>query len=193
MSLLDASKSQPLAGGASYSLRHRVCRLVWAAVWIAMAAWTPPPFHRWRVLWLRLFGAKVDWTAHVYGSARIWYPPNLWMDAHACLGPKVNCYSMAAIRLGRNAIVSQGSYLCAGTHDIEDPHFQLVTKPIVIGDDAWVAAEVFVGPGVSIGDGAVIGARAVLFRDAESNGVYAGNPAKLIRQRNRSPRGDHAP
>jgi len=73
--------------------------------------------------------------------------------------------------------------LCAGTHDIEDPDFQLLAKPIEVGRDAWVAAEAFIGPGVKVGDRAVIGARSVLFKDAESGGVYAGNPARLIKHR----------
>ena len=141
------------------------------------------PLHRWRVLLLNLFGADVHPTAHVYSSARVWYPPHLHMGAHACLGPKANCYSMAVITLGAKAVVSQGAYLCAGTHDIDDPNHQLVTRPITIGEGAWVAAEAFIGPGVTVHPHAVIGARAVLFKDAEASGVYAGNPAKLIRHR----------
>lgn len=105
------------------------------------------------------------------------------MAPYACLGPKVNCYNMAPIRLGDKAIVSQGAHLCAGTHDIDDPNHQLVTKPITIGDGAWIAAEAFIGPGVTIGAQAVVGARAVLTKDAEPYGVYIGNPAKWLRDR----------
>lgn len=90
---------------------------------------------------------------------------------------------MAPVRLESGAIVSQGAHLCAGMHDIEDPAFQLVVKPITIGLNAWIAAEAFVGPGVSIGEGAVLGARAVLFKSAEPNGVYVGNPAVLVKHR----------
>lgn len=183
MSLLDAHRTRPLEGGASFSFRHRLLRVAWAATWCLLAAWTPPPLHRWRVFLLRLFDADVHPSAHVYGSARVWYPPNLHMAAHSCLGPDVNCYCMALIRLEEGAIVSQGAYLCGGTHDIEDPDFQLVVKPILIGAGAWVAAEAFIGPGVVIGEKAVIGARTVLFKNAEPGMVYAGNPARHIKQR----------
>jgi putative colanic acid biosynthesis acetyltransferase WcaF len=105
------------------------------------------------------------------------------MHAHAVLGPGVNCYCMDRITICEKAIVSQGSYLCAGTHDIRDPDFQLVTRPITIEARAWVAAEAFIGPGVTVGEAAVIGARAVMFRDAEPYGVYSGNPAVMIKQR----------
>jgi putative colanic acid biosynthesis acetyltransferase WcaF len=183
MTLLNARESKPLEGGASFSLRHRVFRAAWGVAWALLAAWTPAPLHRWRVLLLNLAGAKVHPTAHVYGSAHIWYPPHLRMAPYSCLGPKVNCYNMAPIRLGDKAIVSQGAHLCAGTHDIDDPDHQLVTKPITIGDGAWIAAEAFIGPGVTIGAQAVVGARAVLTKDAEPYGVYIGNPAKWLRDR----------
>jgi putative colanic acid biosynthesis acetyltransferase WcaF len=119
----------------------------------------------------------------VYGSVRIWYPPNLTMLAHAVLGPGVNCYCMDRVTIGEKAIVSQSAELCGGTHDIRDSNFQLVVRPISIESGAWVAAGAFVGPGVTVREGAVIGARAVMFRDAEPYGVYIGNPAQLIKQR----------
>lgn len=90
---------------------------------------------------------------------------------------------MAPTHLGVGAIVSQDSDLCAGTHDIDDKDFQLIVKPIFIGEGAWVAAGAFIGPGVSIGKFSVIGARSVVFFDTDSYGVYVGNPATKIRQR----------
>ena len=90
---------------------------------------------------------------------------------------------MARIRLGPKSIVSQDSCLCTGLHDIRDPNFQLIVKPIEIEEGAWIAAEAFIGPGVTIGNNSVIGARCVLFKDAEPKGVYVGNPARLVRYR----------
>jgi putative colanic acid biosynthesis acetyltransferase WcaF len=183
MTILDARKVKPLEGGASFSISHRAYRALWTLAWACLAAWTPPPFFAWRCALLRLFGARVAASARVYGSTRIWYPPNLVMDEHALLGPGVTCYNQASIAVGARAVVSQGAHLCAGSHDIEDPNFQLVTKPIAIGSQAWIAAEAFVGPGVVVGEGAVLGARSVAFDDLEPWFVYVGNPAKKIKQR----------
>lgn len=183
MTLSDAKKKNALEGGASFSLGHRVFRSLWNIVWLLLASWTPPPLHRWRNLLLRGFGAKLHPSARVYGTARVWYPPNLSMAEHAVMGPRVTCYCQDTITIGKKATVSQGAHLCAGTHDIADPDFQLITKPIVIESLAWVAAEAFIGPGVTVGEGAVVGARAVLFKNAGSWGVYAGNPAKRIKER----------
>jgi len=170
-------------GGASFSRRNRLYRLAFIVTWGLLAAWTPPPLRGWRRLILRLFGARIAPTAIVYGSARIWSPANLTMEDHSVIGPRTTIYAMAPIRLGAYAIVSQGAHLCAGTHDVESPAFQLHTRPIVIGTRAWVAAEAFVGPGVTIGDGAVLGARAVAMRDIAAWTIAAGNPARPLRPR----------
>jgi putative colanic acid biosynthesis acetyltransferase WcaF len=159
---------------------------MWRLSWLWFAAWTPPGMHAWRRALLRLFGARVAHGAHVYPSARIWDPRNLAIGPHGCLGPRVDCYSMAPVSLGAHAIVSQDAVLCAGTHDIDDPEFQLVAKSIVIGERAWVAAGAFVGPGVSIGDGAVLGARAAAFKDLPEWSVFVGNPAVFLRTRARA-------
>jgi len=172
-----------MEGGPSFALSHRLFRAVWGIVWLLLARWTPPPLHRWRGWLLRRFGADIHPTARVYGSARIWYPPNLTLHAHAVIGPHANIYCMGNTTLGEQAIVSQGAQLCCGTHDINDPDFQLIARPIAIEARAWVAADAFIGPGVTVHEGAVIGACAVLFKDADSFGVYIGNPAKHIKTR----------
>ncbi|MEY9986002.1 putative colanic acid biosynthesis acetyltransferase WcaF [Bradyrhizobium yuanmingense] len=183
MDVLDASATTPMEGGASFSIRNRLFRVAWNVVWAVLASWTPPFMHPWRSFLLRLFGAKVAETAGIYGSARIWYPPNLEIGEHAYIGPRVNVYCMAKISFGDYALASQGAHICAGTHDIDDFNFQLKTKPIEIGAQAWIAAEAFVGPGVKIGEGAVLGARACAFRDLEPWVVYSGNPAQPLRKR----------
>lgn len=181
--ILDAEEHRPKEGGPSFSLSNRMHRAVWMISWWAIAAWTPPFLRCWRRVVLRLFGAKISSTANVYGSAKIWLPRNLRMDEHSCLGPDVICYNMAPITIEAYATVSQRAHLCAGTHDIDHEAFQLYARPILVKEHAWIAAEAFVGPGVTIGEYAVLGARGVAFKALEPGIVYAGNPAKPIRER----------
>ena len=54
-------------------------------------------------------------------------------------------------------------------------------KPIVIGDDCWIAANVVVCGGVTIGRGCVIGAGSVVTRDIPAGSLAAGNPCRVIR------------
>jgi putative colanic acid biosynthesis acetyltransferase WcaF len=182
-SFLFAQDAQPWEGGASFTMRNRIYRTAWALTWALLASWTPPPMRAWRRWLLMRFGARLAPTANVYGSARIWSPVNLVMLDYAAIGPRANIYSMAPIRIEAYAIVSQGAHLCAGSHDIEDPNFQLRARPIIIGERAWVAAEAFVGPGVTVGAGAILGARACAMRDIAEWTVCSGNPAQMIRER----------
>ena len=102
------------------------------------------------------------------------------MGEHSCLADGVDCYSVAPIELKAFSLVSQRAFLCAATHDHTKAEFPLIPKPIVIGERAWVAAEAFVGPGVSVGTGAVVGARAVAVKDVADWTIVVGNPAKVV-------------
>lgn len=180
---LDGRTSRSWEGGASFSRANRLYRAAWQVTWLLLAAWTPPPLRAWRRMLLRLFGAEVAATANVYGSARIWSPANLTMHDHAAIGPRAIVYSMARVTIGAYAVISQGAHLCAGTHDIENAAFQLQGRPITIGARAWIAAEAFVGPGVTVGEGAVLGARSCAMRDVAAWTVCSGNPAQVLRTR----------
>lgn len=145
---------------------------------------SPFPFHNWRRILLRLFGAKIGPGVHVYPSVIIWAPWNLTMGEGSSLGPWVDCYCVDKIEIGPWAVISQRSFLCSATHDIRSPKFELKTAPISIGEKAWVAAEAFVGPGIIVGEGAIVGARSCVVKNVKPWTVVAGNPTKLIGRRN---------
>lgn len=105
------------------------------------------------------------------------------MGRYACLASDVDCYNVARITIGDNTTISQGAYLCTASHDITDPLNPLITAPIVIEDQTWVAAHAFIGMGVTIGQGAVVGARAAVFKDVAPWTVVGGNPAKFLKNR----------
>lgn len=166
------------------SRKNQVVRMVWTVVWGMLARPLPRSIGSgWKRFLLRLFGAKIDRTAVVYSSAKVYYPANLVMERYTCLASDVDCYNVAPIRIGANSTVSQGAYLCTASHDITNPLNPLITAPIVIEDQAWVAAGAFVGMGVTVGQGAVVGARAAVFKDVEPWTVVGGNPAKFIKKR----------
>jgi putative colanic acid biosynthesis acetyltransferase WcaF len=105
------------------------------------------------------------------------------MDEHSCMGDYVKCYSVDKICLSAHSTVSQYSYLCSASHDYTNPSMPLVTAPITIERGAWVAADVFIGPGVTVGEGAVVGARSSVFKNVAPWTVVVGNPARLIKRR----------
>ncbi|MDF2142037.1 hypothetical protein [Paenirhodobacter sp. CAU 1674] len=110
------------------------------------------------------------------------------MAEHSVLADGVICYNMAPINLGEKSIVSQRAVLCGGTHDFTRATNPLITRPIEIGANVWIASEAFVGPGVRVPEGCVIGARAVVTSNRlEPWTVYAGNPAVALRRRDFDP------
>ncbi len=177
----------------SLPLSNRLARCVWGLGYALLYRPSPIPCHAWRRAVLRLFGARVGRGARPYPRCRIWAPWNLTLGDHSLLANGVECYSVAAITVGAYATVSQRSHLCSATHDYNDPAFPLVRRPILIGPHAWVAAEAFVGPGVTVGEGAVVGARAVAVKDVPAWAVVSGNPARIIKWRRNFIDPFHAP
>ena len=162
---------------------NKLLRTIWQVVWLVFYRPTPRPFHAWRSLLLRLFGARLGRGVHPYPSARIWAPWNLEMGDGACISEHVDCYCVDKIRIGAFATISQFSFLCTASHDYTREDFPLVTAPITIGERAWITADVFVGPGVTIGDGTVVTARSSVFRDLPPWMVASGNPALPVKPR----------
>jgi putative colanic acid biosynthesis acetyltransferase WcaF len=167
----------------SHSMLNKVGRILWSTIWLSLYRPSPRFAHGWRRMLLRLFGAKIGKDAHPYPSAQIWAPWNLKMGNHSCLGDHTDCYCVDKITMGPHSTVSQYSFLCTASHDYQDPSLPLITAPITIGEHSWIAADVFVGPGVNIGDGAVVGARSTVLHNVAEWTVVAGNPARLIKER----------
>jgi putative colanic acid biosynthesis acetyltransferase WcaF len=165
------------------SFRNKVGRLIWGIVWFLLFRPTPRFMHVWRCFLLRLFGAKLGKNTHVYPSARIWAPWNLEMHDGSGIGDHVDVYCVDKILLKEHAAVSQYTFLCTASHDYHHLELPIVSAPIVIESHAWVTADVFIGPGVTIGEGAVVLARSVVLSNIESWSVVGGHPAEFKRIR----------
>ncbi|AGB18537.1 WcaF family extracellular polysaccharide biosynthesis acetyltransferase [Thermoanaerobacterium thermosaccharolyticum] len=132
---------------------------------------------------LRLFGAKVGRNVLIRPDAKFYYPWNVEIGDNSWIGDNVYFYSLDKIIVGSNCVVSQNTYLNTGAHDIADPHFGLITKPIVIKDGAWICANTFINLGVTIGYNTVIGAMSNVTKDMPDNMVCVGNPCKPLKLR----------
>ncbi len=104
------------------------------------------------------------------------------MREGSCLADYVDCYSVGRVTLEPYATVSQYSFLCTAGHEYRLKEMPVITAPITIRRRAWVAADAFIGPGVTVGEGAIVGARASVFRDVDPWTVVGGNPARAIKK-----------
>lgn len=144
---------------------------------------SPQVLYGWRRFVWRLFGAKVGRGVLIRSSVRVTYPWKVEIGDYCQIGDRAELYSLGPIRIGHNTVISQDTYLCAGTHDHTEPTFPLIIDAITVEDQAWVAAGSFVFPGVTVGRGAIVGARSVVFEDVPAGWIVAGHPAKLKAER----------
>src|SRR5262245_2665573 len=118
---------------ASFPLSHRLARAAWGVVQATLFRLSPRPFHRWRALLLRCFGARIGAGCHIYPGARIWAPWHLECGDVVGIADEAVIYNPAQVTIGSHATVSQQAYLCGASHDLADPAFPMIWEPISIG------------------------------------------------------------
>jgi putative colanic acid biosynthesis acetyltransferase WcaF len=157
--------------------------LFWWLVQETIFQWVPHPFDSWRVVLLRLFGCRVGKHVKVRPSARFYYPWRVNIGDHVWIGDGATFYSLAEIFIEDHVVISQKTFLCTGSHDVESENFGLIVQPIIIKSGAWIATDCFIAPGVKIGSNAVIGARSNVFGDMPPSMICYGTPCVPVRAR----------
>lgn len=158
----------------------QIILMVWRITWFLFCSWTPKFINPWRIIILKLFGAKVSGIPFVHSTVQITIPWHLKLSHRACLGEKVCAYTLGEIEIGESATVAQEVYLCTGTHDFNIQSMQLITKKITIQNNSFIGVRTMVLPGVTIGKNAVIGAQSLVSKNIPNGEIWAGNPAKMI-------------
>jgi putative colanic acid biosynthesis acetyltransferase WcaF len=165
-----------------YTAAEQFRRVLWG-MGKFLFRFSPRPGFGWRRFVLRCFGAKIGAHVNTYPSTRIYFPWNLIVGDWSAIGEDVLIYNLGPVTLGQKVTISHRAHLCAGTHDYTRPELPLLKPPIAIKDQAWICADAFVGPGVTVGEGAVVGARAVVMKNVEPWTVVTGNPARFAKKR----------
>lgn len=166
---------------APYPKTWYAARLTWAILNRTLFRVPLPVRLRLQRRMLRLYGAAAD--GHVHRGATVWHPWLLEVGRYAMVSQRVEIYNLARVTIGRQTVLSQDVYLCAGTHDHRRRDFPLIRDDraaITIGNGVWVAAGAFIGPGVRIGDNCIVAARAVVMKDVPAGVVVGGNPARVL-------------
>lgn len=165
--------------GAGLLLR----RFVWQYLCQPIFWILPGPLSKLKAALLRIWGAKIGSDVLIRQRVRVLMPWNLTIEDVVAVGTGVNIYNFAHVTIGRQVVISQNVFLCTGTHDHRHRDMPLCYKPITVESFAWVAANAFIGPGVTVHEGGVVGACSVVMRGTPAWTVVAGNPAKTVRQR----------
>lgn len=156
---------------------------LWWLVQATIFRFSPQVCYRWRVFLLRLFGAQIGKSVLIRPSVTVTYPWKLCIGDYSWIGDDVCLYTLGELKIGANSVISQKSYICTASHDINSATFEIFDRKVTIGNRVWIAADVFVAPGVTIADGCVVGARSSVFGDLPPMMVCYGYPAIPVHPR----------
>jgi putative colanic acid biosynthesis acetyltransferase WcaF len=150
--------------------------------WLAQATWfafSNLVFKTWwcparfRPAMLRAFGAEVGARVLIRHNVRVHWPWKLTIGDDCWLGEDVWLLNLEPITLGADVCVSQGAFLCTGSHDRRSPSFEYDNGPIIVREASWIAAQAIILRGVTVEARAVVGARAVVMRDVPAASLVA--------------------
>lgn len=137
-----------------YNSLDRLYFLFWEPFkWLFQRTILPRKF---RPILLRLFGSKVGSNVVIKPHVRIKDPRRLHVEYNTWIGESVWIDNHDFVFIGNNVCISQGCYLLCGSHDFNKSTFDLLTRPIRIGNGSWLTANVTVLPGTNIGNTVMI-------------------------------------
>lgn len=165
------------------SKREHVACALWNFVRLFFFRFNPESLNALRLFVLRRFGASVGENVFIHPTVLIDFPWNLTIESDVYIEHKVILNAMGAIHVGSGTRISQYAHLCAGTHDYRQRDMPIVRSPIHVGRNVWIAADSFVGPGVTVGDGALLAARSSAFGELPADRICIGEPARPQRPR----------
>lgn len=155
-------------------------RLLWNVIWTLLVRPFPRSLaSKWEIFLLKLFGANIAEGCTIYSSAKIMLPKHLNMEENCVIADHVYIQNSAPFYMKKGSEVSQYSYVCDGSHVIDNPE-EGFDRSIILGERCWIGADSFIAFGVTIGRGCIIGACSVVRQSTPPYSVVMGNPAKVI-------------
>lgn len=142
------------------------------------------PSHSIRKFFYSLAGIKIGRGSTIHMWANFYYPKNIIIGKDTVIGDHCFLDGREKIMIGNHVSIASQVLIYNSQHDIDDPAFKAIEKPVSIADYAFIGPRAIILPGVKIGQGAVVGAGAVVASDIPEGVLAAGVPAKVIRKRN---------
>ena len=141
------------------------------------------PFSALKVMFLKLFGAKIGKGVMIKPSVNIKYPWLLEIGNYVWIGEGVWIDNLAKVYIGDNACLSQGAMLLCGNHDYKKSTFDLIVGEITIEEGVWIGAKTVVCPGITCGAHSILTVGSIANKNMDIWGIYKGNPAIKIKVR----------
>ena len=108
------------------------------------------PFSNIKVFILRLFGAQIGNNVIIKPYVKVKYPWNLKIGDNSWIGEEVWIDNLEEVLIDENCCISQGVYLCTGSHNFKSEKFDLIREKILIKRSSWIGAKAVICPGVTV-------------------------------------------
>lgn len=166
-----------------YNPGNLIKRLLWIIISaIFFESFLPFP-SRLKCYLLRAFGAQIGNGVTIKPRVKIKYPWHLLIGNYTWLGEQCWIDDLTDVRIGNNVCISQGAFIETGNHNWSKQTFDLIIRPIIIEDGAWIGAKALILPGSKVREHAVVTSGCVFSGEAKAFGIYSGNPAKWLKHR----------
>jgi putative colanic acid biosynthesis acetyltransferase WcaF len=119
-----------------------------------------------RSILLKLFGSNIGKNIVIKPNVKIKYPWKLTVGEDAWIGENVWIDNISKVSIGANTCISQGVYVCSGSHDFYDEEFSLLMQEVEIGSNCWIAAKSLIGPGVKIENGSFVKFGSIILKNS---------------------------
>lgn len=163
--------------------RSVVVVLIWYFIQHTLFKFPIHNLYNYRNFLLRIFGCKIGKGVKIRRTCEITYPWKVKIGDYTWIDDEVILYSLDNITIGKNCSISRRSFVCTGSHNVNDKKFSLIVKPVVVNDATWIQAECFIGQGITIGKNCVVLARSSVFKDLPQNMICKGIPCIPYKER----------
>lgn len=162
----------------------------WLVIWKDSIEWfflnsiiSSFPSQTFRIIVLRIMGAKIPMSTAVYSGIEYRNPKGLTIGVGTALGHRAILDCRMGLNIGKSVCFGTEVMIWTLHHDYNDIDFKAVGGEVNIGDYVWLGSRCVILPGITIGNGAVIAAGAVVTKDVLPFTVVGGIPAKVIAKR----------
>ena len=154
--------------------KEKVKRHLWFIVQQYLIATSPKIANKWRLFWLKLFGAHIGKGCYIASSTYVHLPWKIIMEDNVTIDER--CYLQGEITFRQHAAIGNNVHIITEGRNVRSRYFEGTNNPVIIGAGCFIGGDVYIARGVNIGTFSVIGAKSVVWHDVPENSIAYGNP-----------------